>query len=342
MTDSRLRDHLLGIGAAESELGGLSENDMIGLAGDIQISRGLDLSLEELADRCGMSVERVTALYNSFGLDADRLAGFGEGDIRMLMLMLADDLGLVDQVGAELFRVAGRSLRRMAEAAIAIYVQDIESHPDQQGADLIELAEMNAAASQLAVDFGDTLGTIFRHHMWTAVRDQRTGQPGDGPPELIGAGIGFVDLVGFTPLSRSLSPGELMELVGEFEQRAFEVAGQHGGQIVKSIGDEVMIAAPDHATVIAIVVALVSSFADDPAIRPCAGVTAGQVVFRLGDYYGPLVNLASRLVDIAEPGEVLTDRGATESDSDLISLRPAGQRSLKGFDVPVDVWLAEY
>jgi adenylate cyclase len=131
-----------------------------------------------------------------------------------------------------------------------------------------------------------------------------------------------------------------MELVGEFEQRAFEVAGRHGGQIVKSIGDEVMIAAPDHGTVIAIAVALVSSFADDPEIRPCAGVTAGQVVFRLGDYYGPLVNLASRLVDIAEPGEVLTDRGV--SDSDLISLHPAGQRSLKGFDEPVDVWLAEY
>jgi adenylate cyclase len=340
MTDSRLRDHLVRLGAAESALAGLGDNDLIGMAGDLQITEGLDLNLEELAARCGVSVDRVGALYSSFGLDAELLAGFGEGDIKMLSLALADDTGLVDQVGTELFRVAGRSLRRIAEAAVAIYVQDVENHPDQLKMDLIELADLNAGASQLAVAFGDTLGTIFRHHMWAAVRGQRTGQHGDGPPELIQAGIGFVDLVGFTPLSRSLSPGELMELVGEFEQRAFEVAGQNGGQIVKSIGDEVMIAGPDHGTVIAIVVALVSSFADDPEIRPCAGVTAGQVVFRLGDYYGPLVNLASRLVDIAEPGEVLTDRGV--SDSDLISLRPAGQRSLKGFDQPVDVWLAEY
>ncbi len=339
MTDPRLRAHLVKSGASESALAGLDDDDLIGLAGDLQIAKGLDLSLAELAARCDMPVDEVAALYSSFGLDADRLSGFGEGDIEMLSLIAVDEMGLVGQVGAELFRVAGRSLRRTAEAAIAIYVQDIENSPEQLDTDLVEMAEMNAAASELAVAFGTTLGTIFRHHMWTAVRDQRSGQPGDGPPELIRAGIGFVDLVGFTPLSRDLSSADLMELVEEFEQRAFDVAGKHGGQVVKSIGDEVMITGPDHATVLAIAVALVSGFADDPEIRPCAGVTAGQVVFRLGDYYGPLVNLASRLVDIAEPGEVLTDRG--DSESDLISLRPAGQRTLKGFDEPVEVWMAK-
>ncbi len=339
MTDPRLRAHLVDSGAKESALVGLNDKDLIGLAGDLQIAKGLNLTVAQLADRCGAPVERVADLYSSFGLDVDRLSGFGEGDVEMLSLMLADDMGLVGQVGAELFRVAGRSLRRMAEAAIAIYVQDIENSPELLETDLVEMAGMNAAASELAVAFGNNLGIMFRHHMWMAVRDQRFGQPGDGPPELIGAGIGFVDLVGFTPLSRSLSSADLMSLVEEFEQRAFDVAGRHGGQIVKSIGDEVMIAAPDHGTVIAIAVALVSGFDDDPEIRPCAGVTAGQVVFRLGDYYGPVVNLASRLVDIAEPGEVLTDRG--ESESDLISLHPAGQRTLKGFDEPVDVWLAE-
>jgi adenylate cyclase len=39
-----------------------------------------------------------------------------------------------------------------------------------------------------------------------------------------------------------------------------------------------------------------------------------------GDYYGPIVNLASRLVDIARPGSVLVDgtvREALEDDDDL-------------------------
>ena len=36
-----------------------------------------------------------------------------------------------------------------------------------------------------------------------------------------------------------------------------------------------------------------------------AGIAAGMVVVREGDFYGPVVNLASRLTDIAAPGEVL-------------------------------------
>ena len=169
-----------------------------------------------------------------------------------------------------------------------------------------------------------------------AVRDQRSGQDGIAARDLIRVGIGFVDLVGYTSISRTMSPNELMALVEDFERRAFEVAAQRGGRIVKSIGDEVMIAAPDHETVASIAMALVSGFGDDPATRPRAGVSAGEVVFRLGDYYGPVVNVAARLAAVAAPGEILTDVG--ERGSGRVTLTPAGRRELKGFDDPVEVW----
>jgi adenylate cyclase len=63
------------------------------------------------------------------------------------------------------------------------------------------------------------------------------------------------------------------------------------------------------------------------------------VVARQGDYYGEVVNLASRLADLAIPGEVLADdhlRRASARSS--LVFEGAGRRQLKGFDQPVAVY----
>jgi adenylate cyclase len=339
MTDRGLRAHLATRGVAEAELIGLTDDAMIGLAGDLQLAKGLDLTVEELAARCSTTPDRVRAVYRTLGLDAEALAGFGEGDVKLLSLLVGSDATFVDVVADELLRVAGTSLRRMAEAVVAAYVQDIETETARGADDLVGLAELNEYASGLVVEFAETLGTMFRHHMWTAIRDQRSGQAGVTARDLIRVGIGFVDLVGFTSSARTMQPNELMALVEDFERRAFELAAQCGGRIVKSIGDEVMIAAPDHETVAAIATALVTGLGGDPTTRPRAGVSAGEVVFRLGDYYGPVVNVAARLAAVAEPGEILTD--VNGRGSGRLTLRPAGRRELKGFDRPVEVWSVE-
>jgi adenylate cyclase len=42
-------------------------------------------------------------------------------------------------------------------------------------------------------------------------------------------------------------------------------------------------------------------------------VAYGEVVSRLGDVFGPTVNIASRLTSVARPGAVLVDRGAHDA-----------------------------
>jgi adenylate cyclase len=175
--------------------------------------------------------------------------------------------------------------------------------------------------------------------MWTAIRRQRQAQSGVAEPEVLRLAIGFVDLVGFTSFSRFASAADLIATIERFEQRAFDVAMHFGGRIVKSIGDEVMIAASDAPTVAAIALELITSTEEDPAVAPRGGVSAGNVVFRLGDYYGSVVNLASRLTGEAVPGEVLTDQPL--EDSSGVTVQPAGRRILKGFDEPVTVWSVE-
>jgi adenylate cyclase len=338
MADSRLRSHLLELGASDQQLAGLSDDDMIGLAGDLRFAEGLDLDLDGVAAAVGSDPGQVRRTYRLMGLRVDDLAGFGDDDVALLRVLTGDTSGMVDIVGAQLLRVAGATLARLAEATVAAYVQDVE-HRDREAVDLVAEADQNALGATMSLALGGALPTVFRHHMWTAIRRQRHAQSGVAEPEVLRLAIGFVDLVGFTSFSRFASAADLIATIERFEQRAFDVAMHFGGRIVKSIGDEVMIAASDAPTVAAIALELITSTEEDPAVAPRGGVSAGNVVFRLGDYYGSVVNLASRLTGEAVPGEVLTDQPL--EDSSGVTVQPAGRRILKGFDEPVTVWSIE-
>ena len=74
------------------------------------------------------------------------------------------------------------------------------------------------------------------------------------------------------------------------------------------------------------------------ASSPRGGVAFGDVITRHGDYYGTVVNLASRLAELAVPGEVLVDGSAASSAGKPFAFRPAGRRLLKGFDEPFEVF----
>jgi adenylate cyclase len=66
-------------------------------------------------------------------------------------------------------------------------------------------------------------------------------------------------------------------------------------------------------------------------------VAYGPVIASGGDLYGPIVNLASRLADIAVPGEVLVNDAIAGTVTDH-AFEPAGRRQLKGFSEPERLW----
>ncbi len=305
------------------------------LAGDLVLAQGTTLTADDLASRSGASVDHVLSMWRTLGVVVpdERRPMFSEGDADLTtFLAQANPVG---PHGGELLRVLGSSLARVAEAAVAVYVQTQEPLFDTPETDMLSRAEDQAAVGAAALRLGSSMGSVFAHHMRDAIDRQRAAQAEVSDRSLHRLAVGFVDLVGFTPLSLHTPPASLLELVGSFEDKAFEVASSHGGRIVKHIGDEVMVVAPSADAGCAIARDITAAFGPD--IEPRGGVCFGDVISRLGDYYGPVVNMASRLADLAIPREVLVDGATARSASHVFEFQAAGHRLLKGFEHPVEV-----
>jgi len=186
-------------------------------------------------------------------------------------------------------------------------------------------------------------------------------KPATGGSEALGerrqVAILFADLCGFTSLSARLDAEDLRRVVEEFYAKAGAAISRAGGSVDKHIGDAVMalFGAPvahgdDALRALRAALDITASAAEiaEPGGGPLAahvGVAMGEVVAGgIGHGYtvlGDAVNLASRLVGLAGPGEVVIDgelRRRLEGQVRALQLPPA---QLKGIQAPVVAWRLE-
>ncbi len=182
---------------------------------------------------------------------------------------------------------------------------------------------------------GRLLEYVWRRHLQAATRRamlhrSRGAEEGVRPV----MAIGFADMVGFTMLSQHLGDEELAAVVARFEELAHDTVVALGGRVVKMIGDEVMFVVPTATGAAQIGLSLAEAYADDDLLSDVrVGLAVGPVLIKDGDYYGPVVNLASRLVNVAHPGAVLVSDEFRDTlgseDAPGIDTRPLRTRTLK-------------
>jgi adenylate cyclase len=121
--------------------------------------------------------------------------------------------------------------------------------------------------------------------------------------------VGFADIVGFTSRIAALPPNELASYVQEFQQTAGDIVLACGGRVVKTIGDAVMFLSDDlnEGAEIALALATPGMAPGGSAVR--VGMVRGRILARFGDVFGPSVNLAARLTELAKPDTVLINPG---------------------------------
>jgi adenylate cyclase len=296
------------------------------------------MTIADLARATGVDDEKVTSIWRELGLRPDPDdPRFGPRDVQVVELLVSASELQVE--GAELLRVIGASLARVADAAVALYVQNVEHPAEGPELDQVGLARDLARTMDFALRIGTTvLGPVLAQHLRDAIARQRTTQEGVSDRIVARMAVGFVDMVGSTQAANQLSSRALLQKISSFERRAFDLASEHGGWIVKHVGDEVMFVALGGDVGCELALAMTEEFTAS-GIQPRSGVAFGEVITFHGDYYGPVVNLASRLTDQAVPGEVLVDSAVRSTTEDqAIYFEPAGRRQLKGFDEPVSVF----
>jgi adenylate cyclase len=122
------------------------------------------------------------------------------------------------------------------------------------------------------------------------------------------------------------------------------VSAEHEGEIVKLMGDAVMLRCCDPGASIRLALRLVSEVEDDPALPPIRiGVHSGPAVSHEGDWYGRAVNVAARLCSVAAGGEVLVSECTLTSAGELPRVAVGERRLhwLKNVTEPVAARTAE-
>ena len=334
--DPHVRERLWALGVEDDEIDRAArEGWLLVLVVERMLLPGPRYSGDDVDAMADTQPDLTDRLWRAMGFPNTRGAReFTDADVAALALVVrrAGLFGDIDSI-VQQSRVAQAAMARVAESWTDVLQRQLESF------ELSPDAAARVVLDELNLD--EVLGLyeyVLRRQIVAAVR-RRFRFAGEHEEE-IPLTVGFVDLVGFTSLSLQVSSNQVAEIVARFEEISFDAVAASSGRVVKTIGDEVMFVAdrPGDAAEIALTIAETHA-ADEglPDVR--AGLACGDVMPFEGDYYGPTVNLASRVVSVARRGTIVVsdEVRATLRDDDRFALVEIRRRTLKDIG-PVRLW----
>jgi adenylate cyclase len=302
-----LLEYVSALGATTEELVTFKES-LPALAGVLAIRGGAVLTLEDAAERSGMTIDGLRALAQAAGIPDPEpdVPVFTEGFVEFASNMNQVATVFGEEASTQLIRVFGLAMSRIADAAISSFLVNVAPPAQREDPVGLGVARANVQVAALLPFVAPALDALFRQHLLIArrVTNSQADVIGFETRRLV---VGFVDLVGSTELGETLDIGELGTTLSDFELIASETITAGDGRVVKLIGDEIMYTAHDAFTAASIALDLADAFHDHPTIPQVrVGLASGEVLLRDGDVFGPVVNLASRAVEMGLPGEVIT------------------------------------
>jgi adenylate cyclase len=199
-------------------------------------------------------------------------------------------------------------------------------------------ASPTEAAGWALEKYGDRFEAVllyaWRSHLAAAVARIESIRAIDSGPHA-SVTVGFADIVGFTALSNELTREKIGDLVEVFEARCGDVISASGGRLIKSMGDAVLFVNADALGAFTTAEGIIKVVGRDkrmPDVR--IGLATGSVVMRLGDVFGPPVNLAARLTQVARRNRIIIDHDTADLlPPDQVETRPLPPRPMRGFGV---------
>ena len=290
----------------------------------------------EVADETGVTVDQLRRLWRALGFPEHGLeVAFNHADaeaVSTLLGMIESDL-IDEDTGVNLTRAVGQTMARLADWEVATLVHRVEeleagdsATGSRTGSALRMVQEMNAPFEKLLV-------YAWRRHLAAAV--SRIEALGASEEDLHTAylSVGFADIVSFTALSNQIGEDRIGDMVELFESRCADVVAGQRGRVIKSIGDSVLFVNPDPIRAFDTAAGIINVVGRDarmPDVR--VGLASGTVVMRLGDVFGPPVNMAARLTQVARRNRIIVDAATAELlPEDQFETRRLPARPVRGF-----------
>jgi class 3 adenylate cyclase len=119
----------------------------------------------------------------------------------------------------------------------------------------------------------------------------------------------FADISGYSLLTEREGDEAAAEMAPRLVIKAMDLASGYRAEVVKCVGDAVMVRSSDAAETIRLGLDLLDACAEDPSLPPLhIGLHTGPAVERAGDWWGATVNIAARVAAAADTGQLLITR----------------------------------
>ncbi|TRV80792.1 adenylate/guanylate cyclase domain-containing protein [Streptomyces sp. 130] len=306
---------------------------------EVLLGGGRVWTRRDVAARAGVEFERAVRVWRALGFPAvdDDAVVFTDADVEALRagerLIAA---GLITEHSETLMaRALGHHLSRLADWQVdTLRDWTVRAGGPPPGRET--LLEHMAA---LLPEIERVQRYVWRRHLVAYAGHLPAGEREGGAVAGDGAhvrerAVGFTDMVGYTRMTRGLDGAELVEVLDRFETMTGDVVAEGRGQVVKTIGDEVLFVCESAADAAGIGLELTARAQADPKLpRVRTGLAHGPVIGRFGDVYGSAVNIAARLTAVARPASVLVNTALAGelAGTAAYTLRPLRPVSVRGY-----------
>jgi class 3 adenylate cyclase len=278
----------------------------------------------------------VRRIWSAFGLtDSEdptvRVTPDAAEALRLLVAM-ASLIGEGRALGVA--RVIGAAMARLAETVSDAFRVTQEVPNLTTGQTRADVAEGYASTVPILLPpFFDAVAAVFRRHL-IDVSYQTWSIDSDVSAVTHDRTVCFADLVGSTEAFRHVSIRDMADKLRLFEELVWEVVGAGGGRVVKLIGDEAMFSVEDPVRACRVGLELIAR--SEQPVR--VGMAWGTVLGLHGDYFGETVNLAARIVTLADESTLVVSQAVRDALGADIPCESMGTHDLKGFVEPVPVY----
>jgi adenylate cyclase len=283
-----------------------------------------------------VSLDETRRLWRALGFpEHGSERAFNGADVEAVgTLVRAIEAGLFDfDLAVNLTRAVGQTMARLADWEVGALVHRVEELESGDEATGTRVGSALRLIEELTDPFESLLIYAWRRHLAATVVRMEALSANEEDLHTTEVSVGFADIVGFTALSNEISREKVGDLVELFESRCADVIATQRGRVIKSLGDSVLFVNTDPVAAYDTAEGIINVIGRDarmPDVR--VGLASGSVVMRLGDVFGPPVNMAARLTAVARRNRIIIDAAtAALLPADQFDTRRLPARPVRGF-----------